>query len=285
MGERTRSLVAVRLTVIGCSGSFPGPDSPASCYLFEADGFRLVLDLGNGAVGALQQQARISDIDAVCLSHLHPDHCLDLCPLWVSRMFGPDGRLRRIPVYGPDGTALRMAEAYGLKEHPGMTEAFDFVTLTPGTRQIGPFQVTLAHMNHPVETFGFRVEQDGRSVAYSADTGECPALVDLARGADLLLCEASYLTSAARRAPNMHLTAAQAVEHAAAAGVGHLVLTHLVPWNDRARTLAEASEAPFGGDVSLAAQGEVFQLDLPSAARLVAARRRGPPARAPGSPA
>jgi ribonuclease BN (tRNA processing enzyme) len=253
----------VRLTVIGCSGSFPGPDSPASCYLFEADGFRLVLDLGSGAVGVLQRYLRISDIDAVCLSHHHPDHCIDMCPLWVSRMFGPDGRLRRIPVYGPEGTALRMAQAYGLKEHPGMTEAFDFVTLTPGTREIGPFQVTLAHMNHPVETFGFRVEHGGRSVAYSADTGECPALVDLARGADLLLCEASYLNGA-RRAPNMHLTAAQAAEHAAAAGVGRLVLTHLVPWNDRARSLAEASEVPFGGDVSLATQGEVVELGLPA---------------------
>jgi len=259
VGERPRSLVAVRLTVIGCSGSFPGPDSPASCYLFEADGFRLVLDLGNGAVGALQQQARISDIDAVCLSHLHPDHCLDLCPLWVARMFGPDGRLPRIPVYGPEGTALRMAQAYGLKEDPGMTESFDFVTLTQGTRQIGPFQVALAHMNHPVETFGFRVEQAGRSVAYSGDTGICPALVDLARGADLLLCEASLLNGQ-RHAPNMHLTARQAVEHAAAAGVGRLVLTHLVPWNDRARTLAEASEVPFDGEISLATHGEVIEL-------------------------
>jgi ribonuclease BN (tRNA processing enzyme) len=174
-------------------------------------------------------------------------------------MYGPDGRLRRIPVYGPQGTARRMAQAYGLEEHPGMAEAFDFRTLAPGTRQIGPFQVTVAHMNHPVETFGFRVEQAGRSVAYSADTGECPALVELAREADLLLCEASFLNSQ-HQAPDMHLSAKQAAEHAAAAGVGRLVLTHLVPWNDRARTLAEASEVPFGGEISLARQGQVFEL-------------------------
>jgi ribonuclease BN (tRNA processing enzyme) len=162
-------------------------------------------------------------------------------------------------VYGPEGTARRMARAYGLDEHPGMAEAFDFVTLTPGTRQIGPFRVSLAHMNHPVETFGFRVEHNGRSVAYSADTGECPALVDLARGSDLLLCEASFL-SAPDLIP-MHLTAAQAVQHAAAAGVGRLVLTHLVPWNDRAATLEEASEVPFGQPISLATQGQVIDLD------------------------
>jgi len=250
----------VRLTVIGCSGSFPGPDSPASCYLLEADGFRLLLDLGNGAVGALQRHTGLGDIDAVCLSHLHADHCLDLCPFWVSRMFGPSGPLRRIPVYGPEGTARRMAQAYGLEEHPGMAQAFDFVTLTPGSREIGPFGVTVAHMNHPVETFGFRVGQGGRSMAYSADTGECPALVDPARGADLLLCEASFL-SAPGLVPDLHLTAGQAVAHAAAAGVGALLLTHLVPWNDRARILEEATEVPFGPPVSLAAQGLVADLD------------------------
>jgi ribonuclease BN (tRNA processing enzyme) len=249
----------VRLTVIGCSGSFPGPDSPASCYLLEADGFRLLLDIGNGALGALQRYASLGDIDAVCLSHHHADHCLDMCPFWVSRTYGPEGQLRRIPVFGPEGTARRLAQAYGLAEHPGMTEAFEFVTLAPGTRQIGPFEVTLARMNHPVETFGFRVEHGGRSVAYSADTGECPALVELAREADLLLCEASYLM-APGLTPGLHLTAGQAVGYAAAAGAARLVLTHLVPWNDPARTLAEASDVPFAGPVSLAAQGQVIDL-------------------------
>ena len=73
----------MRITVIGCSGSFPGPDGPASSYLLDAEGFRLLLDLGSGAVGALQQHASLDDIDAVCLSHHHADHCLDICPFWV----------------------------------------------------------------------------------------------------------------------------------------------------------------------------------------------------------
>jgi len=250
----------VQLTVIGCSGSFPGPDGPSSCYLLEAEGFRLVLDLGNGALGALQRHASLDSIDAVCLSHLHADHCLDLCPYWVARTFNPGGRLPRIPVYGPAGTALRMAQAYGMDERPGMTETFDFETLTPGSQQIGPFQVTVAHMNHPIETFGFRVEHAGRALAYSADTGNCPALVKLASQADVLLCEASFL-SGPDLIPDLHLTARQAVEHAAQAGAGRLVLTHLVPWNDRQRTLAEASAAPFDGPVSLAAPGQVITFD------------------------
>ena len=250
----------MRITVIGCSGSFPGPDGPASCYLLEAEGFRLLLDLGNGAVGALQRHAGLDTIDAVCLSHHHADHCLDICPFWVARTYRPGGRMRRIPVYGPAGTALRMAQAYGMGSGPGMTEAFDFVTLAPGTRQIGPFRLRLAHMNHPVETFGFRVEHGGRVLAYSADTGNCPALVELARAADVLLCEASYL-SGPDPGPDMHLTARQAAEHAARAGAGKLILTHLVPWNDRQQTLAEASGSSFRGPLSLAAPGEVIALD------------------------
>jgi ribonuclease BN (tRNA processing enzyme) len=249
----------VRLTVIGCSGSLPGPESPASCYLLEADGFRLLVDLGNGAIGALQRHVSLYDIDAVCLSHLHADHCLDMCPYWVARTYGPDGAYPPIPVYGPEGTAWRMAQAYGLDEHPGMTQAFNFATLAPGTREIGPFNVTLAHMNHPVETFGFRFGHDGETLAYSADTGETPALVELARGADLMLCEATFLTMPGLP-PDLHLTARQAAEHAARAGAGQLVLTHVPPWNDMAQTMEEAAAVTFGGPVTRATSGLSFDL-------------------------
>jgi ribonuclease BN (tRNA processing enzyme) len=248
----------VRLTVIGCSGSFPGPDSPASSYLLEHQGFRLLIDLGNGALGPLQRYARLAGINAICLSHLHADHCLDLCGYWVAQTYAPDGPGPRIPVYGPAGTAHRMAQAYGLDEHPGMTQAFDFGTLHPGTREIGPFRVTLAHMNHPVETFGFRIEAGGRAIAYSADTGPSAALTGLARGADLMLCEASFLAGPGLP-KGLHLTAGQAAQHAAQAGAGHLVLTHLVPWNDRERSRAEAA-ATFGGQLSLATSGLVIDL-------------------------
>jgi ribonuclease BN (tRNA processing enzyme) len=195
----------------------------------------------------------------VCLSHLHADHCLDLCGYWVAQTYGPDGPAPRIPVYGPAGTAQRMAQAYGLDEHRGMTEAFDFGTLEPGTREIGPFHVTLAHMNHPVETFGFRIEADGRVLTYSADTGQSAALVDLARGADLMLCEASF-TGGPDLPEGLHLTARQAAEHGAQAGAGQLILTHLVPWNDRQRTQEEAAPY-FPGPLSLATSGLVMDLD------------------------
>jgi ribonuclease BN (tRNA processing enzyme) len=248
----------VRLTIIGCSGSFPGPESPASSYLLEAEGFRMLLDLGNGALGVMQRHAGLFDIDAICLSHLHADHCLDLCSYWVARQFAPGGPKPPVPVYGPAGTAERMAQAYGLDPDPGMTTAFSFVTLAPGSRRVGPFVVTVDHVNHPVETFGFRVEHGGRVIAYSADTGSCDALVTLAHQADLLLCEASFLDGP-DLPEGLHLSGRQAGEYAARAGVGHLVLTHLVPWNDKRRSFDEA-RATFSGKVSLAASGQAFGL-------------------------
>jgi ribonuclease BN (tRNA processing enzyme) len=244
--------------VVGCSGSIPGPDSPASCYLIEEQGFRLLLDLGNGALGPVQRYLPLTGIDAICLSHLHADHCLDLCPLWVAQMYAPDGPRSRIPVFGPDGTAERMARAYGFAEDPGMTGAFEFGALRPGTLQLGPFEITLARMNHPVETYGFRVAAGGRVIAYSADTGPSDALVGLARDADLLLCEATFLDEPGQPA-NLHMSARQAAEHAARAGVGQLMLTHLAPWHDRQRSQAEAAAA-FPGPLALATSGLAVDL-------------------------
>jgi ribonuclease BN (tRNA processing enzyme) len=245
---------AVRATIVGCSGSFPGQDSPASCYLIEAEGFRLVLDLGNGALGPLQRYAGLDDIDAVCLSHQHADHCIDMTGYSVARTHHPDGPRPRIPVYGPARTQERLTTALGLTPGTGMSDAFDFVTLSPGTTAIGPLRITTAHMNHPVETFGFRIEHAGQVLAYSADTAPSGQLVELAAGADVLLCEASFLDGPGLP-PDLHLTAREAGEHAARAGAGRLVLTHLVAWNDPASTLEEAAAA-FTGPLELAAAGQ-----------------------------
>jgi len=261
-------MAPMQVTVVGCAGSFPGPDSPASCYLLEAEGFRLVIDMGNGALGVLQRYAELFGIDAICLSHLHADHCIDLAAYWVARQFAPDGARPPIPVYGPPGTAARVTPHLGPSDHPAAEPEpprFDFHDLAVSTAEIGPFRISTDHMNHPVETFGFGVEHDGWRLAYSADTGESYALVRLAEGADLLLCEASFLDGQDTR-PNLHLTARQAAEHAARAGVGQLVLTHLVPWNDRGRSLAEASAA-YRGPLSLATSCLVLGPAEPAAPR------------------
>jgi ribonuclease BN (tRNA processing enzyme) len=248
------------LTIVGCSGSFPGPDSAASCYLFEADGFRLVLDLGNGALGSLQRYVPLDHVDAVCLSHLHADHCLDMCSYQVFRSYHPAGPLPPIPVYGPAGTQARLQRAVAADQAPParpIADLFDFVTLAPGTLRIGPFTVTVDHVNHPVETFGFRLEHGGHSIAYSADTGQSEQLVRLADGADVLLCEASF-DEAGEVPPGVHLTSRQAGEHAARAGAGELILTHLVPWNSTKDVIAQAASA-YQGRIGLARPGAVVK--------------------------
>ena len=241
------------LTIVGCSGSFPGPDSASSCYLVEADGYRMVLDLGNGALGPLQRYIGLDQVDAVCISHLHADHCLDMCSYQVFRTYHPDGPLPSIPVFGPPDTVGRLDRAAGGEAPESMAAKFDFRTLTPGTIEIGPFSVTTRHMNHPVETFGFRISAGGTTLAYSADTGPTGELAELARDADLLLCEASFPETDGLP-PNLHLTARQAGEYAGRAGAGELIVTHLVPWNSRDQVTADAASA-FPGPVSLAVPG------------------------------
>ena len=103
----------MKLTVVGCSGSFPSAESACSSYLVEADGFRLLLDMGNGALGELQRHFGLYDLDAIFLSHLHADHCIDMCAYFVARYYRHDGgRCDAIPVYGPEGTEQRLTTAY-----------------------------------------------------------------------------------------------------------------------------------------------------------------------------
>jgi ribonuclease BN (tRNA processing enzyme) len=248
----------VKLTVVGCSGSFPGPDSPASCYLVEADGFRMIVDLGNGALGPLQRYCPIADIDAVLLSHLHPDHCMDLLSLYVARTYDPGRTYDRIPVHGPAGTGAHLTGAYKRGGEPGLNTAFDFIDFAAGPRQVGPFNVTAALTAHSVETWAVRIEHGGRAFAYSADTGPCDQLVDLVAGADLFLCEASF-REGVDNPPDMHLTGREAGQHAARAGVDRLVITHIPPWHDPAQTRDEARSA-YDGSVELARRGASYEI-------------------------
>jgi ribonuclease BN (tRNA processing enzyme) len=251
----------VRLTVVGCSGSYPGPDSSASCYLLEADHggrtWRVVLDLGSGALGALHRYVDPLAIDAVLLSHLHADHCLDLCGYYVLRKYHPDGPQPRIPVWGPEGTADRMARAYDLPTEPGMTAEFDF-RVWSGPVKIGPFTVTPVPVAHPVTAFGLRIEADGVTLAYTGDTGPTPVLDDLARDDDLLLAEASF-RSRDSSPPDLHLTGADGGAVAARAGVKRLVLTHVPPWHDPREALAEA-RTTYDGPSELATPGAVYEI-------------------------
>jgi len=255
----------VRLTVVGCAGSFPGPDSAASCYLVQeqdASGrtWRVLLDLGSGAVGPLQRFATPASLDAVVLSHLHPDHCADLSGLYVALRYAPGGPHRRqLRVFGPHGTLRRLSLAYGGDADGTMDQIYDVVELDDGVGvRIGPLEVLPRLVEHPVEAYGFRVEAGGRVLAYSGDSDACESLEDLAAGADLFLCEASF-QEGRDPARGVHLTGRRAGEVAAKSGTARLVLTHLPAWTDPDTVLAEAASV-FSGPVAVCAAGEVYDI-------------------------
>jgi ribonuclease BN (tRNA processing enzyme) len=249
----------MRLTVLGCAGSFPGPDSACSAYLIEADGFTLMMDFGAGSMSALQRYADMRGIDAILLSHLHGDHMFDACSYAVVRRYAPDGPYPRLPLYGPAGARERLAAAYGSPDEGPLDDVYEFRTLKPGTFAIGPLQVTAERVNHPVETFAFRIEHQGRILAYSADSGMCDALLRIAQGCDVFLCEASYLDGM-DNPPDIHLTGREAGQVATKAEVGRLLVTHLVPaWVSEAAT-AEAAASAFGGPVYVVRSGERYEV-------------------------
>jgi ribonuclease BN (tRNA processing enzyme) len=248
----------VKLTVLGCSGTFPGPDSACSSYLVEHEGFRLLLDAGNGAVGALQQHVELFGIDAVLLSHLHADHCMDLVAYSYARRYNPVERLDPLPVFAPPGAQERLLRCYERWPEDGLESVYSFHDVHPGRMELGPFQVDLASMAHPVECNAIRLTAGGRSLTYSGDTGPTENLVKLAQGTDLALFEASWYDGDPNP-PDVHLTGREAGEHAAKAQAGRLLLTHVVPWGSRERTLEEA-DGVFPGPLEVVGSGSTYDL-------------------------
>ena len=248
----------MRLTVLGCAGSFPGPESACSAYLVEADGFRLLIDFGSGSLSALQRYSDMNGIDAILLTHLHSDHMLDAALYIVVRRYDPAGPRPPLPVYAPLGAAERISAAHN-SDNESVEDVYTFYGLQPGTFPIGPFTITVDRVNHPIETYGARVEHGGKVLTYSADTAPCEALLRLAAGADLFLCEASYLDGV-DNPPGLHLTGGEAGEAATKADVGRLLLTHLVPaWCSEA-SIVDAATAAFSGPVEVVRPGARYDL-------------------------
>jgi ribonuclease BN (tRNA processing enzyme) len=257
----------VQITVLGCSGSVPGPGFATSGYLVEAEGFCIVLELGNGTFSNLQQRCHPFDVTAVLLSHLHTDHCGDFSALTAFRENHPDPpvdpRLNRLPVYAPDDARRRLAAAHApnspVMPFAELNEFFQFLSLTPRTSfEVGPFTIEAVPMNHICETFGFRISHAGRTLAYTGDTALCDGVQRLARDADLFLADASWREQGTRP-DRLHMSGREAADVARTAGAGHLMLTHVLPWTDKAGVLADAAET-FPGRVSLAEEGHTFTL-------------------------
>lgn len=251
------------LTVLGCSGSVPGPNSPASGYLIEADNFLLVMDFGNGTLAELQCYCDPFLIGGMLFSHLHPDHCADFSALTVFRRYHPAAARRggtKLPVYAPSDAPVRFASAYAPDPreltNEDLSDTYDFHPLGQETFEVGPFEVVAMPVAHPCEAYGFRISHGGKTLVYTGDSGPCEGLNKLADGADLLLAEGSW-THHPTRPEGMHLSGQQAGELAARAGVDKLMITHVLPWTDREAVLDEA-RAAYSGDAQLVETGDTY---------------------------
>lgn len=245
----------MEVTVLGSDGTWPRAGGAASGYLIRHDGFTVWQDLGTGTMANLQRHVDLLEVDAVAVSHVHADHFVDLFPYFYARRYGASTPAPRIPLVVPTGTEARiraMLSDAGWEEFP---VSFELLELEPGSGvELGPFRVATARMAHPVPTLGMRYEADGAAVAYSADTGPTDELVKLARDADLLIAEATWLADGKDYPPDLHMTATEAGEHAVAAGAARLMLAHIQPINDPDHSREEAAAA-FDGPVDVARPG------------------------------
>jgi ribonuclease BN (tRNA processing enzyme) len=245
----------MRLTVLGGCGAWPAAGSACSGYLVEHDGFRLLLDPGYATLPRMLEILDAADLDAVLVSHGHPDHCADLNPLLRARALRDERAAPALPVYAPSG-ALGPVLAL---DRPGMLDdAIRLAEFTPGDRlTVGPFGVRSWLLPHSRPNAGLRLEADGECLAYTGDTGPSPDLVPLARGADMLLAEASYPWRVPADMERYLSSARQAGQVAGQAGAGRLILTHLMPGISHEESVRAAADG-YAGPVSVAAPGLVI---------------------------
>lgn len=248
----------MELTVLGSSGTWP-PAGGATCgYLVAHEGTVLWLDAGTGTFANLQLHIEVRDIAAIVITHGHPDHFVDVVPAFYARYYGGLGD-PGLPFYCPEGFTNLISLLVSEDGRDVMGDAYAFTTLTDGDRvQVGTFDIRAFEMTHVgVKALGYRIEAGGVVFAYTGDTGPCDAVIELARDADVLMAEASYQDDSTLLP--FHLSARQAAEHAKAAGVGRLLLTHILPTLDPAVSLAEARSA-FDGPVEIADLGMITEI-------------------------
>jgi ribonuclease BN (tRNA processing enzyme) len=257
----------MRLTVIGGCGAWPEAGQACSGFLVEQDGFRLMVDLGYATVPRLLQLVAPGELDAVYVSHGHPDHCADLNPLLRARAMGgaagSDLALREdpsppLPVYAPTGAL----DAVLALDRPAMlADAYTLHEFTPGASlDIGPFAAATRLLPHYLPNAGLRLAGGGKVLAYTGDSGPAAEIAELARNADLLVAEASYVDQVPEDSRRHLSSARQCGQQAARAGAGQLMLTHLMPGTDH-QAARVAAGAGYDGQISVAAAG--LALDLP----------------------
>lgn len=230
----------MKLTVLGGAGAWPPAGGACSGYLIEHDGFRLLVDPGYATLPRLLALVPAEAVDAVLVSHGHPDHVADLSPLLRARSMRDDPS-PPLPTYAlPD--ALRPVLA--LDQVASLQGACEIRDFQAGEAfAIGPFAIDTRLLPHFVPNAALRLTTDGQSITYTGDAGPSDDLVELARGTDLLLAESTYVDSVPSASAGNLNSAREVGRQASLAGAARLVLTHLWPGTDpeAARTAAGRS--------------------------------------------
>ena len=243
----------MRVHVVGSSGTFPEPGNPASGYVIEHGGKRVWCDAGPGTFMSLPIDPDL--IDAVVVSHAHPDHCSDLTAAYHAWTYRPEPRVP-VPLMAPESVWARFTAF--IDSEP---DCFEFTPVSNGvTAKFGELSVSFVETEHPVPTVGSRWEaENGRTLFFTADTGPGGDWRESARGVDVMLSEAAYQGASEDKTYPHHLTAGEAGEIAREIGAKRLVLTHIPPYLDKSVSVAEA-EATFDRPVHLAVPGTSFDV-------------------------
>ena len=219
---------SMELTVVGCSPAWPNPGGAQSGYLVEGDG-RVLLDCGAGVLAKLREREDWPRIDAICLTHFHLDHWGDVVPWVWALWFGPASEQPRPELWVPPNGVRLLAEIGERLGTPDMFEqSFHLSEYEDGKEfETAGFQITPRRVLHyDLLAFGFRVSCNGRTMAYSGDSGPSDELAELARDADLFLCEATLLEPYPEGGTRGHLAASEAKAAFDASGAKRLLLTH-----------------------------------------------------------
>ena len=241
------------LTVLGAGPAYTNRvGSTGAAYLVRVDDTSILLDLGQGSFPRLTAELDPSELDGIFISHLHPDHFIDLVPLrhYLRYHFSPG---RRVPVYAPGGLEERID---ALHRQPGFVrEALDVSSLSEGSTRVGGMTIEAGLVTHTEESYGFRVATDGGGpgLVYSGDCGRASDLAPLIRPGDALLTEVSFGPGPVPDGA-LHLNADAVGELATAASAGRVLLTHLQMDHGEAETIA-AVRARFDGPVELMEPG------------------------------
>jgi ribonuclease BN (tRNA processing enzyme) len=212
------------------------------------------MDLGYATLPRLLTHCPATALDAVVVTHAHPDHCADLSALCRALLLGEKHR-RRVPLYCPPDVLGRVQ---AMEPTEDLREVFDPHPL-PGVHQIGPFRLEGRLLPHHVPHAGVRLTGPGLTLAYSGDAGPDPVLGELAADADLLVAGTTLQDAPGATPDPLLLSASQAGAWASRSGADRLLLTHFWPGADRARSVAQAA-AVHRGDVLAADEGMVLAL-------------------------